>query len=134
MPVVRKIRFTRRDAEANPDTLFLFGDNLRKLGTAGQACVRGRPNAIGVPTKRLPSMARDAFFSDADFDQVRPLIQVAFAQAERHLEAGKAVVIAADGIGTGLAQLPLRAPRIAGLIDNLIKGLEARHGVRTAPD
>ena len=39
-----------------PEKIFVFGDNLLQRGTKGQAAIRGEPNAVGVPTKRAPSM------------------------------------------------------------------------------
>lgn len=57
----------REDLQGEPETLFVFGDNMMRKGLGGQAAaMRGEPNAVGIPTKELPSMANNAFLSEAD--------------------------------------------------------------------
>lgn len=108
----RKI-ITRDMLRAEPGTLFVFGDNLLRVGLGGQAKeMRGEPNAVGIPTKKAPRNSDDAFFSDEDFDTVKPELDAAFAVLEQHLSAGGRVVWPSDGVGTGFAALPSRAPAI----------------------
>jgi hypothetical protein len=48
-------RYERADIRAYPGVLVTFGDNLERLGLAGQAgAARGEPNAVGIPTKHGP--------------------------------------------------------------------------------
>lgn len=102
-------RYTRSMLRRNPNTLFVFGDNVARVGYGGQAAeARGEPNSVGIVTKLSPSK----FFSDADFDIARPLVVKAFNRLGMHLQAGLNVVWPKDGVGTGLAQLPERAPEI----------------------
>lgn len=110
---------TRNDLRENPDRLYMFGDNMERSGYGGQAReMRGEPNALGVPTKRRPSMAEGSFFCDDDiYDQeICQAIIDSFQQAIAHIVAGKDVVLPEDGLGTGMAQLSTRAPRIAEMI------------------
>jgi len=47
-------RYTPEILKANPDKVYLFGDNLEKVGRgpgAGQAIIRDEPNAYGIPKK-----------------------------------------------------------------------------------
>ena len=45
----------RSDLKANPSVLYLFGDNLQRVGLGGQAKeMRGEPNAVGIATKKAP--------------------------------------------------------------------------------
>jgi hypothetical protein len=45
----------RRDLRANPESLYLFGDNTKRVGIGGQAReMRGEPNAVGIATKNAP--------------------------------------------------------------------------------
>lgn len=91
----------------NPDKIYVFGDNLLRRGTAGQAAIRSEPNAFGIPTKRAPSMAPSAFFSDQP-DEVEAVLQ---ALRELYVLARtKAVVFPAAGIGTGLARMATSSP------------------------
>ncbi len=67
MPIIREPRITRQMVREHPDRLFVFGDNLARVGYGGQAReMRDEPNAVGIPTKKLPTMTEGAFFSDAD--------------------------------------------------------------------
>lgn len=110
--------YTRQYLRSNPDILFVWGDNLARVGGAnnpksGQAyACRGEPNAIGIPTKKYPSMDESSFFTDQDFETVKPHIDSAFRKLGEHLFRGGTVIWPYDDIGTGRAQLPTRAPRI----------------------
>jgi hypothetical protein len=110
---VERMRFITRDfVRANPDKIFLFGDNLKQRGFGGQAAaMRGEPNTIGIPTKKSPSYSDDAFFTDAEFEHNKPVIDAAFAKLARAVsDATRVIVIPANGLGTGRAELEKRAP------------------------
>jgi hypothetical protein len=119
---------TRKDVQDNfPRRLYLYGDNMERRGFGGQAReLRGEPNAIGVPTKRTPNMGDLAFFTNEDFDdaEVKNSIDFATDMAFAWLAAGGEVVVPKDGIGTGLAQLEVRAPKIFDYINDRLKKLE----------
>lgn len=84
-----------------------------RQGFGGQAAVmRGKPNALGIPTKWSPSNAPGAFFRDADLPAVKSAIDEGFARIEEALRSGLEVIWPRDGIGTGLAGLPKHAPVI----------------------
>jgi hypothetical protein len=107
---------TRRDLQTNPDTLYVFGDNMRRRGMGGQAAeMRGEPNAVGIPTKWRPSRTEWDFFRNQhwyEYPDIRASIDAAFNRIEAALRAGKSIVFPQAGIGTGLAELPVRAPVI----------------------
>jgi len=119
---VKKMKFISRPfVQSNRDLIFLFGDNLARKGFLGQAAeMRGEPNAIGIPTKHYPGRRPDSFFTDEDFDRVVPEIDAAFAT----IPDGAQVVVPAAGIGGGLAELPIRAPKIYAYIEERILALE----------
>lgn len=104
---------TRQFIREHPDALFVYGDNMKQTGLGGQAkeC-RGEPNTLGIPTKWKPNKNPDAYFSDKDYDEVMPTIMVKFNLLEIKLKQGKDVYYPKMGIGTGLAKLPILAPRI----------------------
>jgi len=95
---------------ANPDTIYVFGDNLKGYGKGGQAQIRDEPNAYGIPTKREPSWAASAFFSDAP-DEI-----AAIATALRGLvqlqRQGKVIVFPSAGLGTGRARMATLSPKL----------------------
>lgn len=122
--VYRQKIVTRDDVRARRSAVFVFGDNMQRQGFGGQArSMRGEPNAVGVPTKWAPSTRPDSYFSDADFDRVRVAIDDAFGKIRLLRSQGLDVVIPADGLGTGLADLPRRAPRIHRYIEKHIVAL-----------
>lgn len=125
MPLVFKDHISRADLLAQPDALFVFGDNERRIGMGGQAkeC-RGEPNAVGVATKRSPSMNESEMWSDADFDRCANVIDADMAPLFDHIKNGGMVVFPRAGIGTGLSQLPTRAPRIMDHIRTRVRELQ----------
>jgi hypothetical protein len=108
--VIRSSHITREMVRADRNTIFVFGDNMVRRGLGGQAQeMRGEPNTIGVPTKWTPHREMRAYFTDKDFPRVMDDIQAAFDLMAEALHAGRNVVIPADGLGTGLADLTRRA-------------------------
>ena len=116
---------TRQMLKDNPNTLFVFGDNMLGRGLGGQAAeMRGEPNAVGIPTKYMPGMGEADFFIDDDIRKAKPRIDAAFANLLVHAAKGGEIVWPKDGIGTGLAELPKRAPKIWALIETHKKALD----------
>lgn len=124
MPIIYAKRYTRDEIRSNPDTLYVFGDNVSTIGRGGQAkeC-RGEPNTVGIPTKWHPMMDEASFFDDSSLDKVKPRIQDEFRTLARHLASGGTIVIPLDGVGTGLAQLPQRAPAVLEYIERCFRHL-----------
>ena len=114
-----KDNITRSEIRANRDKIYLFGDNLMGVGYGGQAKeMRNEVNTIGIPTKKSPS----AFLSDTDFAQVASLIASKFGMIKGHLQNKRTIVIPSAGVGTGLADLPNKAPKIWSVVkENLEK-------------
>lgn len=111
MPIQYKKFISRQMVQGNPETLFVFGDNVKRSGHRGQAAqMRGEPNTIGIPTKWYPTLKTDAFFYDHQIDQIRPLMEADYLTVENHLLNGKTVIWPADNIGTGLSRIPSNAP------------------------
>lgn len=125
MPLAYQKHILRKHLQANPDIAFVFGDNARRKGLAGQAAqMRGEPNAIGVVTKWEPSFRPEAFFSDDDFDWAYQQLTCDLKQVHDLLIQGKLVIWPMDGIGTGLSNLPRNAPRIWTLLEETRLELE----------
>lgn len=109
----------RRILRENSDWFFLFGDNLIRKGYGGQAkeC-RGEPNAIGIPTKKYPSMTEASFFTDLEFEENKRILDEAFAKIP------KGATVVAPTLGVGLAKLPEKAPKTYEYLLAKIKELE----------
>lgn len=129
MPVITQKFIFRSDLQNNPDVLYLFGDNLQRRGYGGQAKeMRGEPNAVGIATKNAPGMKPGDFFSDEDIT-LRYRIDDDLAPAYQHLRKGGLLVIPEDGLGTGLSQLPTRAPELDAYLKQELERLR-----RIGPD
>lgn len=103
--------YTRAEIKANPDKVYVFGDNMQGKGLGGQAAAaRGEPNALGIPTKYAPTMAESAFFG-RDPAKEKAAITTAVDKIIAARDAGKTVVLP-KGIGLGRAQLDSRAPEV----------------------
>lgn len=117
MTLIFQDRITERDLRLNPQVIYLYGDNTLRTGLGGQAKVmRGKPNTWGIATKWIPTTEPHAFFKDEQFDQIEPIIRKDFRPVILHVAKGGVVICPADGLGTGLADLPKRAPRVLDLI------------------
>lgn len=119
MPVIFQKFINREDVRKNRNKMYIFGDNLKEIGYGGQAReMRGEYNTIGIPTKKSPF----AYLNDSDYDKVIPLIKIQFDIIRGHLQCNHIIVIPSAGIGTGLADLPNKAPKIWKVIkENLEK-------------
>lgn len=110
-----------------PNTIFLFGDNMQRIGLGGQAKeMRGEPNAFGVPTKWAPTMNHYHFFTDSDYDEVKNYIQFPFQVAYYFMDDPlHNVCLPEDGLGTGLSKLDEKAPKILKLIESCTEVLKS---------
>lgn len=116
-----KRKITRSFIQAHPDYIFLFGDNTIRQGYGGQAKeMRGEPNAIGIVTKRFPSMEFGSLFTDADFEEAKMYIDRDFARIPVSCST---IVIPYAGLGTGRALLDKLAPKIYSYILEKIEQL-----------
>lgn len=118
MIIIKQKWIKREDLQANPNVIYLFGDNLLRAGLGGQAAeMRGEPNAVGICTKLSPSK----FMSDLEFEKNKEIIDLDFKTLRQKIsqlhsfwdfvKGRTVVVIPYDGLGTGLAELPTRAPK-----------------------
>jgi hypothetical protein len=104
----------------HPDKVFLFGDNLKGYGKGGQAIIRDEINAIGIPTKKSPSMDKTAFFTDTEYTYNKKVIDEAFMKIPKN----KTIVVPKDNLGTGRAQLTTKAPKTWLYLQEKLKELK----------
>ena len=100
--------------QSNPEHIFVFEDNMIGKGKVGQAIIRDCSNAWGLPTKRLPSMNSNAFFSDKQ-DEYDIVLKELSTLWQMHLD-GKCIVLPNNPIGSGLAKVSSKSPIVWGLI------------------
>lgn len=135
MTLILVEHYTRQMIRDNPLALVVFGDNIARTGFGGQAAeARGEPNTVGIPTLWRPGR----FFSDADLPMVSEVIDERFDQLARYLASNYYERSSFEhkrgdgdvwwpkaGVGTGLAQLPTKAPRIMAYINGWFAALKA---------
>ena len=121
---IQKEWFSVAQCEANPNKLYIFGDNDLRKGKGGQAIIRDCENAFGIPTKRKPSMEEDSFYDDSVFNtpkeflsleiynQYTELFESVCVDILYKMRGYEVVVLPADGLGTGLAQMDKKAPKL----------------------
>lgn len=94
----------------NSKSIIVFGDNLKGHGKNGQAIIRDEHNSFGVPTKREPTMAKDAYFSDKK-EEYEIVKEKLISLWNLHKE-GKTIVLPVNQIGTGLSKIEEKSPLI----------------------
>jgi len=114
--------FSLKQCLENPNKLYVFGDNMIRRGKGGQASIREAVNSIGLATKRLPSMTEDSFFSDKEdeYTVVEEDIEKILSEMQKDLRYDT-LVLPADGLGTGLSQMPTKSPE---LFEHMVSLLE----------
>lgn len=102
--------FYNRDiANRSQSTIFVFGDNLVKKGTGGQACIRYTENSYGIPTKRSPSNSPNAFFADRR-DEEEAVLKSLRRLYKMGKETRSTIIFPNKGLGTGLAKMEKTSP------------------------
>ena len=112
--VVQEAWYSIEQCKANPRSIYVFGDNLLRVGEAGQASIRSCNNAIGIATKKKPSMEKSAFFSDKEYDKLEPFLKKEMDKIVSIMFSDNldTLVFPIDGLGTGLSKLPQMAPKV----------------------
>jgi hypothetical protein len=120
MPIIFQKMILREDLIKNRTVLYLFGDNLKETGFGGQAKeMRGEPNAIGIPTKVSPS----EYLNDSYLETMNLMLKSKFSFLTVCKRDGRIIIIPTDGIGTGLAKLRDKAPKINSLLGGYLNEL-----------
>lgn len=112
-----------------PKRLFIFGDNEAGWGTLGQACIRPDSNSIGIPTQKRPARGDDAHWNDSEYERNCNVIDSALIRIIKCLRSRnqdgerlyEGIVLPGDGLGTGLAGLPWRAPKTFKYLKHAIR-------------
>lgn len=118
-------RYSREQIMEDPNTLYVFGDNLERTGYGGQAGeARGCPNAIGIPTLFAPGRPATPEY----ISLFRAVAATEFQTLYLHLMSGGDIVWPKDGVGTGLANLQENCPELLFYINNYLKRLTSTFG------
>lgn len=115
MPIIIQSQwYTKEQVMAEQDKVFVFGDNLARKGTGGQALAcRGQPNTIGIVTKWDEKRNPGSYMYDTTLEINKSVIMQDFEKIfaiMRNKDDKRTIVLPADGLGTGLANLKENAP------------------------
>ena len=120
----------RAEIQANPRTLYVFGDNCLRVGMGGMAAdFRGNANAAGVATKFTPRHDEAAFFTDKAAHEVMHQIMgdVSTIYTRMSLQDEYDYLLIPVGIGTGLAEMDKRAPVCYNMMSSLFDELRTSY-------
>jgi len=121
MPLILQHRIYRADLRANPNVVYVFGDNEVRKGFGGQAAeCRGEPNAVGVATLYAPGR----FWTEANVAHQCAVINADMAPLFDALRHGELVVFPLDGVGTGLADLANQSPTTFAHLQRQVEALK----------
>jgi hypothetical protein len=113
---------TRNYVQQHRDYIFVFGDNDQRFGYGGQAReIRGESNSVGIRVKKSPSMNENSFYTDNEL--MDNIIKID-SDINHLLEASygsKTIIFPENGIGTGFAQLPVRAPKTFTYLNTILR-------------
>lgn len=127
MSIVQRVDYiiTRGDVQANPNVLYLFGDNSIRRGLGGQAKqMRGEPNAIGIITKKYPCNEDRCFLSDEFYTTNKIDITVDIDRVINKFKRGGYINIIIPPLGVGMAKLPEKAPKTWEWLQSELNRLE----------
>jgi hypothetical protein len=120
----KQMIITREFIKANPGTLFVYGDNVKRTGYGGQAKVaRGEPNTFGIATKWMPSNSPGSYFCDDE--ECFKVVKDDLDRLKSELSKYKKVVMF-PRIGAGLAKLPEKAPKLYNFLMQGLKRIAKR--------
>lgn len=129
MPLLYQKMIYRSDLKANPKIYYVFGDNKMRVGYGGQAReMRGELNAIGVITKKDPSLYLNDAIDYEWYDEYLHSDDGDLAKIWKLLSNNEIVVFPALGIGTGLANMEFKAPRCWNQLQKYLKAIEVKYG------
>lgn len=82
------------------DHIFVFGDNMKRIGKGGAAALRGEINTYGFITKKYPNNEDTSFFS---LEEYLPIYETEIETLKEILSANPEVTYIISRVGAGLA-------------------------------
>lgn len=70
MAKYQNVEITQNFLDENPNTYFIFGDNLERKGYGGAAALRDHPHSIGFITKKFPDHKDESFYKPEEYSAV----------------------------------------------------------------
>lgn len=109
------------DVELNTDKIFIFSDNILRVGKFSQSIIRDLPNTIGIRTKKGPSTKPAAFFNDSEYEQNIKIIREDILRIKSESLNGNTIVFSSTGYGVNSDKLSEYAPKTFNYLDLQLK-------------
>lgn len=91
---------TEEFLRANPNVVFVFGDNSIRRGKGGAAKLRDEPNTYGFITKKYPNNGDESFYRPLEYVE---LFYAELLKLAREIEKNSAKTYLISKLGGGLA-------------------------------
>ena len=85
---------------ANPNTIFVFGDNQLRMGKGGAAKLRDEPNTYGFITKKYPNNRDSSFYRPTEYSE---LFYAELLKLSKEIEKNHERTYLISKLGAGLA-------------------------------
>ena len=108
--IVQKEFFSPSGCTKEPHKIFVFGDNTMRVGNGGQACIRFCINSYGIATKIAPGINDWDYFDDSISTLGAIFNDISYLVYQCKLRKTKFLVFPAEGLGTGLSDMPNKCP------------------------
>lgn len=89
----------RKFLRKNPDHIFVFGDNLLRVGKGGAAALRDEPNTYGFITKRKPDHNDSSYYTPEEY---KPVFEEELKKLITLIETHESIFMISK-LGAGLA-------------------------------
>ncbi len=70
-------------------------------------------------------MRDTSFFDDSDYEHISKIIDTDFEPLFKAALNGKTIILPADGLGTGLSEMPTRCPKLYQLVRSYVETLKS---------
>lgn len=91
---------TKSFLRANPNYIFVYGDNLLRKGKGGAAKLRDEPNTYGFITKKAPNNNNGSFYKP---DEYKQKFEVELRRLIKKIENNPDKIFLISKLGGGLA-------------------------------
>jgi hypothetical protein len=70
MQIEKEIKITKEFLDSHPNVIFVFGDNLNRMGIGGAAMLRNHNQSYGFITKKVPTNELSSFYKPKEYQEV----------------------------------------------------------------
>jgi hypothetical protein len=95
-----EIIITKKYLKDHPNEIFVFGDNLKRIGYGGAAILRDEKNTYGFLTKRYPDNNDASFYRPSEYE---PIFEAELERLIKEIKFNPTKTFLISKLGAGLA-------------------------------